>query len=157
MLPCQFLVFCCFCVSEKLHRKYSRNWTKQKPNVQKFTEDSREPKRRWREATGQPHHRAARLAPGPRPLVVRPPWPISDAAPSPIKTTRWENPKFPNHFSRIHRDPPPPLTRDWEGPEALPGTLPERGTTTEGLLHHHACLRRDEWVLYLGLWVHSSS
>jgi hypothetical protein len=22
--------FCCFCVSEKLHRKYSRNWTKQK-------------------------------------------------------------------------------------------------------------------------------
>ena len=22
-------VFCCFCVSEKLHRKYSRNWTKQ--------------------------------------------------------------------------------------------------------------------------------
>jgi hypothetical protein len=24
-------VFCCFCVSEKLHRKYSRNWTKQKP------------------------------------------------------------------------------------------------------------------------------
>jgi hypothetical protein len=27
----QFPVFCCFCVSEKLHRKYSRNWTKQKP------------------------------------------------------------------------------------------------------------------------------
>jgi hypothetical protein len=25
----QFPVFCCFCVSEKLHRKYSRNWTKQ--------------------------------------------------------------------------------------------------------------------------------
>jgi hypothetical protein len=24
-------VFCCFCVSEKLHRKYSRNWIKQKP------------------------------------------------------------------------------------------------------------------------------
>jgi hypothetical protein len=23
--------FYCFCVSEKLHRKYSRNWTKQKP------------------------------------------------------------------------------------------------------------------------------
>jgi hypothetical protein len=23
--------FCCFCVSEKLHRKYSQNWTKQKP------------------------------------------------------------------------------------------------------------------------------
>jgi hypothetical protein len=24
-------IFCCFCVSEKLHRKYSQNWTKQKP------------------------------------------------------------------------------------------------------------------------------
>jgi hypothetical protein len=30
MPQCQFPVFCCFCVSEKLHRKYSRNWTKQK-------------------------------------------------------------------------------------------------------------------------------
>jgi hypothetical protein len=33
--------------------------------------------------------------------------------------------------------------RDREGPEALPGTLPERGITTEGLLHHHACLQSD--------------
>jgi hypothetical protein len=24
-------IFCCFCVSEKLHRKYSRNWTKRSP------------------------------------------------------------------------------------------------------------------------------
>jgi hypothetical protein len=31
MPQCQFPVFCCFCVSEKLHRKYSQNWTKQKP------------------------------------------------------------------------------------------------------------------------------
>jgi hypothetical protein len=31
MPQCQFPVFCSFCVSEKLHRKYSRNWTKQKP------------------------------------------------------------------------------------------------------------------------------
>jgi hypothetical protein len=30
MPQCQFPVFCCFCVSEKLHRKYSRNWKKQK-------------------------------------------------------------------------------------------------------------------------------
>jgi hypothetical protein len=33
MPQCQFPIFCCFCVSEKLHRKYSRNWTKQKPNL----------------------------------------------------------------------------------------------------------------------------
>src|SRR4051794_18821931 len=24
-------VFCCFCISEKLYRKYSRNWMKRKP------------------------------------------------------------------------------------------------------------------------------
>jgi hypothetical protein len=63
----------------------------------------------------------------------------------------------PNLFSRIHRDPPLPSTQDREGPKALPGTLPERGTATGGLLHRHACLRRDEWVVYLGLWVLSSS
>jgi hypothetical protein len=95
---CQFPIFCSFCVLEKLHKKYSRNWTKQKPNIQKFTEASREPKRRRRGATGRPHHRVARPAPGPCPLVVRPPWPTSGAAPSPIKTPRQEKPKHPITF-----------------------------------------------------------
>jgi hypothetical protein len=157
MPQCQFPVFCCFCVSEKLHRKYSRNWTKQKPNLLKFTEASRRPKRRWRGATGQPHPRVAWPAPGPRPLWVRSPWPTPDAAPSPIKTPRREKPKYPINFLETHRDPPPSLTWDREGLEALPGTMPERGIATGGLLHRHACLRRDEWVVYLGLWVHSSS
>jgi hypothetical protein len=98
MPQCQFPVFCYFCVSEKLHMKYSRNWTKQKPNVQIFTKASREPKRRRRGATGWPHHRVARPAPGPHPLVVRPPWPTSDAAPLPIKTPRREKPKHPITF-----------------------------------------------------------
>jgi hypothetical protein len=75
---------------------------------------------------------------------VWPPWSTSDAAPSPIKTPRREKPKDPINFPETHRDPPPSSTRDWEGPEALPGTLPERGITTGGLLHRHACLRRDE-------------
>jgi hypothetical protein len=66
-------------------------------------------------------------------------------------------PKHPINFPETHRDLPPSSTRDREGPEALPGTLPERGIATEGLLHRHTCLRRDEWVVYLGLWVHSSS
>jgi hypothetical protein len=157
MPQCQFPVFCCFCVSEKLHRKYSRNWMKQKPNIQKFTEASRSPKRRRRGATGWQHSRAARLSPWPRPLCVRPPWSTSDAAPSPIKTPQWEKPKDPINFLETHRDPPSSLNRDQEGPEALPGTLPERGITTGGLLHCHACLRHDESVVYLGLWVHSSS
>jgi hypothetical protein len=157
MPQCQFPVFCYFCVSEKLHRKYSQNWTKQKPNLQIFNEASRRPKRRQRGPTGRPHNRAAWLAPGPRPLVVRAPWSTSDAAPSHIKIPRWKKPKDPINFPETHHDPPSSSTRDREGLEALPGTLPERGITTGGLLHRHACLRCDEWVVYLGLWVHSSS
>jgi hypothetical protein len=139
MPQCQFPVFCCFYVSEKLHRKYSRNWTKQKPNIQILNEASRRPKRRRSRARGWPHHRA-----GPFPLWVRPLWSTSDAAPSPIKTPRREKPKYPINFPETHCDPPSSLTRDWEGPEGLPGTLPERGIATGGLLHHHACVRRDE-------------
>jgi hypothetical protein len=157
MPQCQFSIFCYFFVQEKLHRKYSRNWTKQKPDVQIFTKVSREPKRRRKGATGRPHHQGARPAPGPRRPVVWASWSTSDAAPSPIKTPWREKPKHPITFLETHRDPPPSSTRDWEGPKAPPGTLPERGITTGGLLHRHACLRRDEWVVYLGLWVHSSS
>jgi hypothetical protein len=153
----QFPVFCCFCVSKKLHRKYSRNWTKQKPNLLIFTEASRRPKRRQRGARGQPHHQGVRPSPWPCCPLVRAPWSTPDAAHSPIKTPRREKLKHPINFSDIHRDPPPSLTQDREGPEALPGTLPERGIATGGLLRRHACLRRDEWVVYLGLWVHSSS
>jgi hypothetical protein len=144
MPQCQFPIFCYFCVSEKLHRKYSRNWTKQKPDIQKFTEASRESKRRRRGATGRPHSRAARPRPWPRPLYVRPPRSTSDDAPSPIKTLRREKAKPPINFLETHRDPSPSSTQDREGPEALPGTLPERGITTGGLLHRHAYLRRDE-------------
>jgi hypothetical protein len=144
MPQCQFLIFYCFCVSEMLHRKYSRNWTKQKPDVQIFHGASRSPKRRRSRARGRPHHRAAWPRAGPRPLVVWAPWSTSDAAPSPIKTPRREKPKGLITFPETHRDPPPSSTRDREGPEALSGTLPERGITTGGLLHRHACLRRDE-------------
>jgi hypothetical protein len=130
MPQCQFPVFCCFCILEKLHRKYSRNWTKQKPNIQKFTEASRSPKRRWRGATGRPHHQGVRPAPGPCRPVVRATRPISGAAPSPIKTLQQEKPKDPINFPETHRDPPSSSTRDREGPEALPDALPERGITT---------------------------
>jgi hypothetical protein len=100
MPQCQFPVFCCFCVSEKLHRKYSRNWTKQKPNLLfllKLCED-------WRwdggGARGQPHHRAARPSPWSRRPMVRPPGPTSDAALSPIKSHWWEKPKGHIAFPR---------------------------------------------------------
>jgi hypothetical protein len=100
MPQCQFPIFCCFCVSEKLHRKYFQNGTKQKPNLPIFNEASRRPKRRRRGATGRPHHMAARPAPGPHLLVERPPSSTSDAAPLPIKTPQREKPKGPDQFSR---------------------------------------------------------
>jgi hypothetical protein len=81
---------------------------------------------------------------GPRPLVVWASWSTSDAVPSPIKTPRREKPKdqitFLDHIAIRRRRRP----EDREGLEALPGTLPERGLTTKGLLYRHACLRRDE-------------
>jgi hypothetical protein len=109
------------------------------------------------EPQGAPHTWPTWPGPGPRHPGVRPPGSTSDIAPSPIKTPQREKPKYPINFLQTHRDPPPSSTRDREGPEALPGTLPERGIATEGLLHRHACLWSDEWVVYLGLWVHSSS
>jgi hypothetical protein len=142
MPQCQFLVFCCFYVLEELHRKYSQNWTNQKTNLLIFTEAFRSLKRRWRRAMGRPHHRTA--SPWPVPLVVRPPWSTSDAAPLPIKTPRREKLKDSINFPETHCDTPPLSTRDREGREALPGTLPERVIATRGLLHRHACLRRDE-------------
>jgi hypothetical protein len=144
MPQCQFPVFCSFCVSEMLHRKYSQNWMKQKPEVQIFTRASRRLKRRRRGATSGPHHQGARPRAGPRPPVVSPTRSTSDVAPSPIKTPRREKPKDMITFPETHRDPPLSLTQDWEGPEALPGTLPERGIAIGGLLHRHACLRHDE-------------
>jgi hypothetical protein len=108
-------------------------------------------------ATGQPHPRVARPAPSPCPLVVRPPGPPPDAALPPIYFSQREKSNYPINFPETHHDSPPSLTRDREGPEALPGNLPERGIATGGLLHRHACLQRDEWEVYLRLWVHSSS
>jgi hypothetical protein len=41
-------------------------------------------------------------------------------------------------FHETYGKPLPLSTRDREGPEALPGTLPERRITAGGLLHHHS-------------------
>jgi hypothetical protein len=140
LVPC-FLLFLCFRkVTQEIFSELDEIKAEH-PNIYRSFQKTEE---ETEGATWRPHHRAARPAPGPRPLVVRPPWPTSGAAPSPIKTPRREKPKDPINFLETHRDPLPSLTRDWEGPEALPGTLPERGIATGGLLHRHACLRHDE-------------
>jgi hypothetical protein len=85
-------VFCCFCISEKLHRKYSRNWTKWSPKFLFFPTWRRSPEQRQRRARGWPHHGVARV-PWPRHQVVWAPGPPSDIALPPIKSLRRENPK----------------------------------------------------------------
>jgi hypothetical protein len=94
-------VFCCLCVSEKLHGKYSRNWTKQKPNLlflPKLRKD-----RRW--DGGGLGARLTTGGHGPAPGGATPWWgqvahpmvrlggPPPDDALSPIKSPRREKPK----------------------------------------------------------------
>jgi hypothetical protein len=100
MPQCQFPVFCCFGVSEKLHRKYSRNWMKQRPKLLFCPEVGRGPNGSRRGARGQPNHEGAQPRPWPCPPVVRPPWSTPDDAPSPIKSLLMENPKTIGVFPR---------------------------------------------------------
>jgi hypothetical protein len=139
-VPC-FLLFVCFRkVTQEIFLELDETKAEHPEIYRSFQRTEEETDKGHRAATPP----GARSALGSRPPVVRPPWSTSGAAPSPIKTPRREKPKYPITFPETHRDLPPSSTRDREGPEALPGTLPERGITTEGLLHRHACLRRDE-------------
>jgi hypothetical protein len=147
MPQCQFPVFCYFCVSEKLHRKYSQNWMKQKSKFLFFpTWDGVQSRDRGGPEGGRtmpwrgPPLGHTRLWCGPlvHPLTL----PFCLYILLNEKTL-----KAQTLFQKTYCKPPPLLTRDREGPEALPGTLSERGITTEGLLHHHAYLRSDVWVV----------
>jgi hypothetical protein len=136
-----FLLFLCFRKVTQEILGIGRNKSQTSRNLPKLPENRRGD---GEGATGRSHNSVARPRPWPRPLCVKPPRSTSYAAPSPIKTPRRKKPKYPITFLETHRDPPLSSTRDREGLEALPGTLPERGITTGGLLHCHACLRRDE-------------
>ncbi len=125
--------FLLFLVSEILHRKYSRNWTKQKPTVLFSTEPSRSPKRRRRGATRRPHPRGARPHPWPRRHMGWAPRASPDSAPSPIYSLRRENPSTESHDTRKVTETPPPSIPSRGILEIASGTLPERGIITGGL------------------------
>jgi hypothetical protein len=93
-VPC-FLLFLCF---RKVTQEIFSELDEKKPDVQKFTKASREPKRRRRGATGGPHHQGARPRASPRPPMVSPTRTTFDDAPSPIKTPRREKPRYPITF-----------------------------------------------------------
>jgi hypothetical protein len=152
MPECQFPVFCYFCVSEKLHRKYSQNWTKQVPGLLFFPEEDRGPKESWRGARGRPHHEGAWPRPWPRPPMVRSPWSTPDDAPSPIRSPRTENPKTISVFPRTvpqRRRRRRQISRDRS---LCSGTLPGRGSAPAaisiGLHHRLRCLHRPHRHLH---------
>jgi hypothetical protein len=143
MPSCQFPFFCFFCISEKLYRKYSQNWTKQKPKFLFFPirdgvqsrdggglEGGHTPP--WR---GPPPSHAGAWC-GPLVHLLTLPFRLYILLNEKTLSTR-------SIFQKTYCKPPPSSMRDREGPEALPGTLSERGITTGGLLHHHSCLRSD--------------
>jgi hypothetical protein len=98
-----------------------------------------------------PHHRGARPSPWPRPPMVRAPGPPPDAAPSPIKSPQREKPKGRISFPRnILQAAAVVVARSG-------GSRSSSRHPARCLLHHHVRLRSDVWVVYLRLWVHSSS
>ena len=90
------------------------------------------PKEQHRRATRRPHATRARVPPLARPGVVWAPRGSPAAALSPTYSPRENNPKALSQNSRKVPETPPPSTLAREGPEPLPGTLPERGIVTGG-------------------------
>jgi hypothetical protein len=138
-VPC-FLLFLCF---RKATQEIFSELDEIKAKVPIFLDTRRSPKLRRRGTRGRPHHGVARARPWPHEQVVGPPGPPPDAALLPIYSPRRENPKTQSIFHETYCKPLPSSTRDQEHPKALPGTLPKRGITAGGLLHHHACLQSD--------------
>jgi hypothetical protein len=130
MPQCQFPVFCCFCVSEKLHRKYSQNWTKQKPKFLFFPK--RDGVQSWDGGgPGAAHTKGwRRPAPGCATRwwghlahLLTLPFRLYIPLDGKILSTR-------SIFYETYCKPPPPSTRDREGPETLPGNHRRRPSSS---------------------------
>jgi hypothetical protein len=135
-----FLLFLCF---RKATQEIFSELDETKARIPIFPDTRRSPKMRQRGTRGWPHHPMARATPWLRHGMVWAPGPLPDAVLPPIYSPRRENLKPRSIFHETYCKPPPSSMRDREGPEALPGTLPERGITDGGLLHHHGRLRSD--------------
>jgi hypothetical protein len=153
-VPC-FLLFLYF---RKVTQEIFSEMDETKAKVPIYLTRRRSPEERRRWTKGQPHHRVARATPWPRHQVVWPSGPPPDIALPPINSLRQENPKWTNTFPRnILQAAVVVVPRSGGSRSSLPGTLSKRGIINGGLLHHHASLQSDAWVVYLGLRVHRSS
>ena len=124
-------IFCCFCIPEKLVWKYSRNWTKFHGGSY-FIRTHQKVQRRDEVEPRGPHTPPGRGSPLARPGVVWAPRGPPAAALSSTYSPRRENSKGLSQYPRKVPETPPPSTLAREGPEPLPGTLPERGIVTGG-------------------------
>jgi hypothetical protein len=125
--PAYFLLFLCFRkATQEIFLELDR--TKAEPPI--FPKARQSPKMRRKGSRGQPHPRVAWPRPWPHHQGVRPPGPPPDAALPPIYSPRREKPNTQSIFHETYYKPPPSSTRDQEGLEALPSTLPEAFSTT---------------------------
>jgi hypothetical protein len=135
-----FLLFLCF---RKVTQQIFLELDKTKAEVPIYPDTRRSPKQRRRGARGRPHPQWHGPPPGHAAAWCGP---LIDLITSPFclyilldeKTLRTQS-----IFQKTYCKPSVSSTRDREGSQALPSTLPERGITTRGLLRHHACLRSD--------------
>jgi hypothetical protein len=157
MPQCQFPVFCCFCVSEKLHRKYSRKWTKQKLKFLFFPKQ--DGVQSWDGGgPGAAHTMGWRgLAPGRATRwwghlahLLTPPFRLYIPLNGKTLTT-------PINFPRNILQAAAVVDTRSGGSRSSSRHPAGEGNHHRRPLHHHACLRSDAWVVYLGLCVHSSS
>jgi hypothetical protein len=156
MPQCQFPIFCCFCVLEKLHRKYSHHWTKQKPNLLFFPK--RHEVRRWDRGGPEPGHTLRWCSPGPGRAtrgwdrlvhLLTPPFHLY--IPLNGKNLR------PNQFSLKHTTGRRRRRREIGRVEKLFPAPYRRGESPPESFFITMVASGDVWVVYLGLLVHSSS
>jgi hypothetical protein len=116
------LFFWCFCVSENLHRKYSRDWTKQKPNLLFFSKHHKV--RRWDRGEPGARHTQRRRGPGSG-RATRGWATLAHLLTLPFRLyipLDGKNLRDGSLFHKTYCKPPPSLSRDWEDPGAHPGT-----------------------------------
>jgi hypothetical protein len=136
-------LFLCF---RKVTQEIFSELDETKAEVPIFSDTRRSPKQRWRGARGGPeggHTPHGAGHPWLRRGMVWAPGPPSDIALPPIYSPRRENPKHPINFPENILQAAAIVDARSGGSRSSFGTLPERGITTGGLLHHHACLRSD--------------
>jgi hypothetical protein len=151
-VPCFFAIF----VFQKSYTGNILGIGRNKNRSSYFSRHETESKAETEGSQGQPHHRVAQPSPWLRHQVVGPPGPPPGVALSPIYSPRRENPKDPINF-------PENILQATTVIDSRSGGSRSSSQHHAGEGNHHRrsssspCLpSSDVWVVYLGLWIHSS-